>query len=186
MQNELRNMMNPYEEILYEGKPDKMCYVLEGIFNRNLPFALMWACFDLFFLSGILKADDNARLMKILFVLVHMMPVWIYLWGVISTFLRYVNTDYIVTDRAVYVSSGGFNVNCQRKAHRDCVCVELERGHFDRLCRAGDLIVLAKQETMLDGGDVIKMSCLSDYRKVYSLLEQLQEEAAVRTGEQND
>ena len=41
--NDLKLLIGENEQIYFEGKPNKKCYILEGIFNPLLPFALIWA-----------------------------------------------------------------------------------------------------------------------------------------------
>lgn len=42
MIDELKEVVGIDENILYEGKPNKKCYIFESIFNPLLPFALVW------------------------------------------------------------------------------------------------------------------------------------------------
>ena len=50
MVEELKSMVGLEETILYEGKPDKKCFIFESIFNPLMPFAIVWAIFDMSFL----------------------------------------------------------------------------------------------------------------------------------------
>lgn len=110
MVEELKSMVGSNETILYEGKPDKKCFIFESIFNPLLPVAIIWAIFDTGFL-GI--AIGSMNFVMIPFMLFHLMPVWIYLAGVLFSLRRYKNTCYIVTDHAVYISSGVFTMNLE-------------------------------------------------------------------------
>lgn len=38
----LRELVRPNEQVLWEGKPHKLTTVLEGIFNPLLIFAIIW------------------------------------------------------------------------------------------------------------------------------------------------
>ena len=51
MVEELKSMVGMDETILYEGKPDKKCFIYESIFNPLLPIAIIWAIFDMGFLG---------------------------------------------------------------------------------------------------------------------------------------
>lgn len=51
MVKELKNMVRMDETILYEGKPDKKCFIFESNFNPLLLFAIIWAIFDAGFLG---------------------------------------------------------------------------------------------------------------------------------------
>ena len=91
MVEELKGMVGIDETILYEGKPDKKCFVFESIFNPLLPIAIIWGIFDFGFLR---MGIESMQFIIIPFMLFHMMPVWIYLAGVIFSFKKYKNTYY--------------------------------------------------------------------------------------------
>ena len=43
--SDLELMIGKDEKILWKGRPNKKCFILEGIFNPMLPFALVWFFF---------------------------------------------------------------------------------------------------------------------------------------------
>ena len=51
MVEELKSMVGNEETVLYEGKPNKRCFIFESIFNPLLPVAIFWAIFDLGFMG---------------------------------------------------------------------------------------------------------------------------------------
>ena len=70
-------------------KTGQEMFYFESIFNPLLPVATIWLLIDAGFLS---VAMGSAQLFMIPFMLFHMMPVWIYLAGVIFSFKKYKNT----------------------------------------------------------------------------------------------
>ena len=58
MLEELKAIVGSNEKILYEGKPNKKCYIFESIFNPLLPFALLWAIIDFGIIGGAFFAGD--------------------------------------------------------------------------------------------------------------------------------
>ena len=44
--SDLKAMVGNDENILWRGRPDKKCFILESIFNPMLPFALIWGILD--------------------------------------------------------------------------------------------------------------------------------------------
>lgn len=137
MIEELKSMVGIDETILYEGKPDKKCFIFESIFNPLLPVAILWAVIDMGFLG--FGMGGGMPIFMLPFMLFHMMPVWIYIGGVIFSFRRYKNTYYIVTDHAVYVSSGIFTMNLETKTFAELSRVNLHRGIFDQMFNVGDV-----------------------------------------------
>ena len=157
MVQELKSMVGADETILYEGKPDKKCFIFESILNPLLPVAIIWAVFDIGFIGfGI----GSMQVFMIPFMLFHMMPIWIYLGGVLFSFRRYRNTYYIVTDHAVYVSSGIFTMNLESKTFAELSRVNLHRGIFDQKFGVGDIICTSSHNTVNGATALIKISSI--------------------------
>jgi len=176
MLEELKLAVGSDERILYEGKPNKKCYIFESIFNPLLPFALLWAFIDFGVLGAALFADtpDNMAFFIIPFMLLHLMPVWIYLGGILFTTRRYKNTAYIVTDRSIYVSSGVFTRTIETKPFAELSHINLHRGIFDQMFNVGDIIATSNQLTQNGKSTTINISSISDYMEVYNMVKKLQ------------
>lgn len=173
MVNELKSMIGMDETILYEGKPDKKCFIFESILNPLLPVAIIWAVLDMSFMGF---AVGGMQKIMIPFMLIHMMPVWIYLGGVIFSFRRYRNTYYVVTDHAVYVSSGIFTMNLQEKTFAELSRVNLHRGIFDQMFNVGDIQITTNQFTKKNVPAVITISSITNYTEVYQMVKKLQKD----------
>ncbi len=173
MVEELKNMVGMDETILYEGKPDRRCFIFESIFNPLLPVAIIWAVIDIGFL-GLASGGFDSVLVP--FLLFHMMPVWIYLCGVIFSFRRYKNTYYIVTDHAVYISSGIFTMNLEAKTFAELSRVNLHRGIFDQIFHVGDIQITTNQITKKNMPAVLCINSISNYSEVYQIVKKLQKD----------
>ena len=177
MKEDLRKLIGDNEKILYEGKPNLKCFIFEGIFNPMLPFAIVWALFDSFFLGAAIAGDDKSFAMVLIpFLLLHMMPVWIYLAGAIFTIRRYRNTEYVVTDRAVYITEGIFTKNFKTKPFAELSHVDLKRGIFDQMFNVGDIILTSSQQSSENGISSISINSISNYDEVYKIVSKLQED----------
>lgn len=176
MNEEFKKIIDPSETILYEGKPEKRCYVFESIFNPLLPFALLWAFLDISLLANtfLMDTQDNMTLMIIPFMLIHMMPVWIYLGGILFTVRRYRNTLYVITDKAIYVSGGIFTKIINTKSFLELSHIDLHRGIFDQKFKVGDIIATTNQLNQNGKSTSIVISSISDYINVYNLVKKLQ------------
>lgn len=173
MVEELKSMVGADEMILYEGKPEKRCFIFESIFNPLLPFAIVWAVLDMGFLG---TAIINMQFVMIPFMLFHLMPVWIYLARVVFSFRRYRNTYYIVTDHAVYISSGIFTMNLEAKTFAELSRVNLHRGIFDQIFNVGDIQVTTNQFTRKNIPAVLGINSISNYLEVYQIVKKLQKD----------
>lgn len=177
MKEDLKKIIGSNEKILYEGKPDKKCFVFEGIFNPMLPFAVMWALFDSMFIGAAIFSEDKSFLVFIIpFLLFHMMPVWIYLGGALFTIKRYKNTEYVVTDHAVYVTEGIITKSFKTKPFAELSHVDLKRGFFDQMFNVGDIILTSNQASSESGIRSISINSISNYTEVYNIVKKLQED----------
>lgn len=176
MVNDLKNIVGQDENIFYEGKPNKKCYIFESIFNPFLPFALIWAIIDFGVLGGIFISNSiNSMIFIIIpFMLIHLMPVWIYLGGILFTIKRYKNTLYIVTDRAIYVSGGTFAQTVNMKPFAELSHIDLHRGIFDQMFNVGDIVATSNQYSENGRIATIKISSISNYLEVYNMVKKLQ------------
>lgn len=192
--SELELMVGSNEKILWKGKPNKRCFILEGIFNPMLPFALAWFLFDSLFIATFIggAATSGApavfSIFPLIFFLIHSMPVWIYLGGVIFVFRRYQHTEYIVTDKGVYISGGLFSYTCNMKPFTELARVNIHRGIIDQIIGVGDVVLTSNNIADYYNSDVrvngrpvgtgfgITISDIKDYRKVFELIKKLQED----------
>ena len=173
MVEELKSMVGDEETVLYEGKPNRKCFLFESVFNPLLPVAIIWAVIDVGFL-GLASGQFNTVLTP--FLLFHMMPVWIYLSGVIFAFRKYKNTYYIVTDHAIYISSGIFTMNLETKTFAEMSRVNLHRGIFDQMFHVGDIHITTNQLTRKNMPAVLQISSISNYTEVFQLVKKLQKD----------
>jgi uncharacterized membrane protein YdbT with pleckstrin-like domain len=123
----------------------------------------------------------------LLFFAVHLMPVWLYLGGVLLMFRRYRNTYYIVTDYAIYVSGGVFVRNYKSKPFAELSHINLHRGIFDQWFKVGDVIATSSQfeydgysSTAYSNQGIrsaaLKLESIEDYDKVFQLISKLQKD----------
>ena len=175
VKTDLELMIGKDEEIFWRGKPNKLCYILEGMFNPMLPFALLWLAFDSMFIVGII--NGNAQLgaglyMIVVFFLLHLMPVWIYLGGVLTVFRRYRHTEYIITSKGVYVSGGIFSYNCDMKPFAELARVNIKRSVIDQIIGVGDIVLTGSTKTSAS----IIIEDIANYQEVFNIVKKLQED----------
>ena len=186
--SELELMVNKDEQIMWEGKPNKCCYILEGIFNPLLPFAIIWFLFDsLVFVANVgEQASSRTVSLAYVFFLFHMMPVWIYLGGILFIYRRYKHTKYIITDKGVYVSGGLFSYTCKMKPFTELARVNIHRGIIDQFMGVGDVVLTSNNVADFYGSDVrvngrprnigITIASINDYRNVFDIIKKMQED----------
>ncbi|MBO5576784.1 MAG: PH domain-containing protein [Ruminococcus sp.] len=194
---DLEAMVGSGEQVLWRGTPLKKCFIFESIFNPMLPFALLWAVFDIGFIvlssksSNQSGADKSLGIFLIVFFAIHLMPVWLYLGGVLLSFRRYKNTAYIITDKGIYVSGGTFTYNCRMKPFTELSNVNIHRGIFDQMFNVGDVVLSSQNSVVYAGravgsGNSLTITDIAEYQEVFSLVKQLQTDVYSDTMYPND
>lgn len=104
----IREMMDSNEYQLWEGKPEKVTYIIG---NPVLYiFALIWGAFDFAFISMMFGIGTGMPmgfgLFIVPFFLLHLMPVWIAVGGPIYRAINWNYLHYVLTDKRIYIQSG--------------------------------------------------------------------------------
>jgi uncharacterized membrane protein YdbT with pleckstrin-like domain len=110
------------------------------------------------------------------FFILHLMPVWLYLGGVLLSFKRYKNTYYIVTDNGIYVSGGTFSKHFNQKPFAELSHVDLHRGIFDQWFGVGDIVTTSSQFSPSAGSASIAITSIDNYVEVYNIVKKLQKD----------
>ncbi len=190
---DLELMVGQGETILWRGKPHKKCFMLECVFNPLLPFAAIWAFFDLGVIGMISLSGDGMggmALFLLLFFALHLMPVWLYLGGVFLSLRKYKHTEYIVTDKGIYVSGGAFAYTYEMKPFTDLSHINIHRGVFDQWLGVGDVVTVCAHPGSVTGNGHsshgISICDIADYQKVFSMIKELQTDIYSDTMYPND
>jgi len=193
--SDLRRMVGKNEQIFWRGKPNKVCYILEGIFNPLLPFAIVWLLVDSSIMLSASQSTNGASLDLglLLFFMFHLMPVWIYLCGVLFVYRRYKHTEYIVTNKGIYVSGGLFSYSCEMKPFAELSRVNIHRGIIDQILGVGDVVLTSSlipdfmaKNTPTSSKIGLTIEDINEYRQVFDLIKKLQEDIYTDTMYPND
>lgn len=184
---ELRNLIKANESVMWEGRPHKAVTILEAIFNPMLVFALIWGGIDLgifgaaiFGFGEVEGMPQQMGIAMLVFFLVHMMPVWIYLGGVLTVFLRWRNVRFLITTQGLYVSGGLFAFNYEMKPWTDIGHINIHQGVFDRMFGVGDVVFICGHGSQNsshshDGGHhFMKIYNIRDFQEVFKMVNNLQ------------
>ena len=161
------------ERILWKGKPNKSVYIKERIFSPLALIALVWLIFDTTFIGITFRNCPNSIPVMVIFFAMHLLPVWIYLGRVVFSFLSWKNTEYMVTDKAVYITMGVFTTNCDRKTFQEITNTSVHQGIIDKTYDVGDVFITTGYRTTSKGATVrcgINFIDIEDYMKVYKLI----------------
>ncbi len=142
VESNINGLLMEGEQLLWSGKPKKNAFIINKSVTM-MPFALLWFCFDGFFIGTFVKTGAaNSMLWFIVpFFAFHLMPVWIWLYNMLSAGRRWQNTEYAVTDKRIMIRDGVVGYSYQNLYYTDINSVNLHVGVIDRMLGVGDIII---------------------------------------------
>lgn len=130
-------ILAPGESILWRGKPKKGAFIATKSLTM-LPIAVIWLCFDSVFIIAAIEGGGPWFLIP--FMLLHLMPVWIWLGSTITAGKRWKNTNYFVTNRRIIIQGGFLAVNESSVFYKDLRNAQLRVGLLDKMFHTGDIL----------------------------------------------
>lgn len=167
-ESNIDNILFEGESVIWSGKPKKSAFVINKVFTM-MPIAILWLAFDSIFIVG---AIGSGQWFILLFLAFHLFPVWLWLSNVLTASKRWKNTQYIVTDKRIIISSGFVGVNYQTIYYKDIRNVSLRVGLIDKMLGVGDIYF----DTNFNNGNNNAASIIAflDVSGVYEIYPKLQ------------
>lgn len=150
--NRVEDILDSEESVLLRIKPKKKAYVFNSFF-RMFPIALVWLIIDGGFIGGmtygmIVGSIPLAVLAFIIpFFALHLMPVWIWIGGVVKASAGWKNIEYVFTEKRIILRSGVVGIDFVNIYYSDILGVNLKVGLIDRMFKVGDLYISAKNQS---------------------------------------
>ena len=148
--NNIEDLVEKDEQILWRGKPKKAAFILSKFCNL-LPFVIIWLLFDGFFIYMLVSMNIFQEIpvvisiVIVVFFLIHLLPVWFWLSNVITAWKQYKNIEYCFTNKRIIVRTGIF-VDIKNLYYTDIQNVNLRVGLIDRMLKVGDIYISGKFE----------------------------------------
>lgn len=130
-------MLASGEAILWRGKPKRGAFIATKSLTM-LPIAIVWLCFDSVFIAT--AFSGHAPWFLIPFMLLHLMPVWLWLGSTLTAGKRWKNTTYYVTNRRIIIQGGFLAVNETSLFYKDIRNAQVRIGLLDKLFHTGDIV----------------------------------------------
>ena len=169
--NMLKDVVVQNEKIIYKGVPSKKCFVLESIFNPMLVVSIILAVFD--FLVFYTLNNNNIKLFELnditIILLVHLLPVYIYIIGIFLTYKKFDNMEFVITSKGIYVSKGTIFKTYDKASFKDIVGTKVYKGFFDKLTNTGD-VVIAIDNNYTNNHSFIVIEDLDNYDEICSII----------------
>ncbi len=153
-QESLEACLEADEQILWRGKPYKKSFILSSVF-RFLPVAVIFLLFDLTFLIMLGAFFDGLPWFVYIFIAVffcfHLLPLWIWIAGIVSSSKRQQKEEYAFTSKRIIVKQGLIGSSIVSIYYPSLTSVNLKIGLIEKLCKVGDIyIVAANQRAVLE------------------------------------
>jgi membrane protein YdbS with pleckstrin-like domain len=135
----LDKLLDAKEKVIWSGKPVKKAFVLPGLFS--IPFGLVFLGFAIFWMWG--ASSSGAPNFFTLFGL----PFVLIAFGIIFApsilqFLRYKNTEYMITDKRIIVQTGTIGLDTRFVDLEKIQEVYVQVGVIDKLLGTGTVYAM--------------------------------------------
>ena len=142
--------LNSVEQVRLRTRPHKVAAVLNAV-PRMLPIVLIWLAFDVTFivLMVVFFEDIFSDVPWILafiipFFIIHLIPVWIWLYNIFTAAHKAGKTEYVITDSKIYIKyPKGKSYKIDTIILSQIMTIDIKRGLFDRMCGVGDIYINA-------------------------------------------
>ena len=165
--NAIEDILSEGETILWREKPNKKAYIWSKILGM-FPIALLWLLFDGFAIGVTLSDEGFMQSGAIIFLLVfftfHLLPVWIWVGGIIKGVKEHKNIEYAFTDKRIIIRSGFIGIDFKNIYYTEVSSVNVKVGIIDRILKVGDVYIKA----------VDSASVLYDIKNPYQITAKLQ------------
>ena len=132
----------PGEKLIWSGKPKKFAFVINNSL-RMMPIAVLWFLFDSFIMTLMFSSDLEASMLWFIipFFTIHLMPVWMWFYEMLTARKRWKNTKYYVTDKRLIIRTGFIGINFHTIYYKDLKDIQLNIGLLDSALGVGDIII---------------------------------------------
>lgn len=137
------------EEILWKGKPKKISYILNSCL-KFLPIALVWLAFDIGFIVMMTHVMNEIDwwliLIFVIFFMFHLLPVWLWISSIVTSFRRLKIEEYAFTNKRIIIKKGLIAADIKSINYESLTSVNIRIGVIERMCKVGDIYIVSKNE----------------------------------------
>ena len=166
------------ERLIWHGKKSVPTSILDALSTRWIILAILVLLIDILIFTGILlrtgPKSAAGYIMKTTWL--HILPLAVYLLGALFSILRSATTDYIVTNKYVYIQYGLCKRTVVANDIDDIEYVSLYRDLYDKWTHTADITVFTSDEVEKDGQilpeeKLLKFENIRQADDVYVLIE---------------
>ncbi len=136
-ENEFRDILDNNERIIWSDKPKLLIHLASGF--PLLIIGILWGIMDIFFIKGFMGFGGGFYNFFSVFMLIHMMPLWIGLGNMIRLIFVYRNTYFCYTDKRVIIKTGFMGVDYKIKDFYNIGNIEVNVGPLENILGVGTI-----------------------------------------------
>lgn len=148
----IENSLSSDESLLWKGKPLRKSFILNSVL-KFLPFALIWLIFDtLFIVLLVLNVEEIPTIVIIflaIFFLFHLIPVWLWIYSIISASKRQKIEEYAFTNKRILIKQGFIGSTIISVFYDSINSVNLKIGIIEKMCHVGDIYILSNNQKVV-------------------------------------
>ncbi len=137
-------LLSPDETLLWQGKPNKKAFIFSNII-KMLPIAIIWLAVDItmIVLFAIFVPDIpiGAKIGIAAFFVIHLAPVWIWLYNVATASKRPAKTEYAFTDKRIIKKTGLIGIDVQNIYYTEIESINVKVSLTDKMLKVGDIYI---------------------------------------------
>jgi uncharacterized membrane protein YdbT with pleckstrin-like domain len=176
----IKELLDTGEDIIWEGKPDKVTYVIGHPIIYVVAF--IWLVFDMAFVFGAIGMAGSGFPSQLAWFLIpffafHLMPVWFAIGGVIYRLINWKHKNYVITEKRIYMESGIIGRDVKTIAFSDIHEPEVRVGFIEKIRGCGSINLTPSSVTRNSGNQAAyfrtMLQHISDPYVVYKLIKQM-------------
>lgn len=148
----IEDSLSSDESLLWKGKPLRKSFILNSIL-KYLPFALIWLIFDtLFIVLLVLNVKEIPTIVIVflaIFFLFHLIPVWLWIYSIISASKRQKIEEYAFTNKRILIKQGFIGSTIISIFYDSINSVNLKIGIIEKMCHVGDIYILSNNQKVV-------------------------------------
>ncbi len=138
--------LDPMEYVFWRGRGNKLAYIITNSMAMA-PFAIIWLFFDAGFIAtmfgGFAAGGEGVPKEVLMFVIpffaIHLLPVWIWLGGMLKSAKKWKESAYVITDKQIIIKNASTGMNVTKYKYDTIVTVKVHRGFWDKILGTSDL-----------------------------------------------
>lgn len=148
----IEDSLSSDESLLWKGKPLRKSFILNSVL-KYLPFALIWLIFDtLFIVLLVLNVKEIPTIVIVflaIFFLFHLIPVWLWIYSIISASKRQKIEEYAFTNKRILIKQGFIGSTIISIFYDSINSVNLKIGIIEKMCHVGDIYILSNNQKVV-------------------------------------